>query len=133
MFSSFTYRFGGQAYNQTLRGIENVNLEYYSGDRRTLTERWQKPGDIAPLKSIKDRTYITRATSRFVQNESTLAFNSLQIQYSFDPALLHKWGLSGARLSANTTDLMYLSTIKRERGTSYPYARTYNLSLYLTF
>ena len=133
MFSSFTYRFGGQAYNQTLRGIENVNLEYYSGDRRTLTERWQKPGDIAPLKSIKDRTYITRATSRFVQNENTLAFNSLQIQYSFDPALLHKWGLSGARLSANTSDLMYLSTIKRERGTSYPYARTYNLSLYLTF
>ncbi|MBO6161233.1 MAG: SusC/RagA family TonB-linked outer membrane protein [Bacteroidales bacterium] len=133
MFTSFNYRFGGQAYNQTLRGIENVNLEYNSGDRRTLTDRWQKPGDVSTLKSIQDMTYITRPTSRFVQDENTLTFNSIQIQYSFNPALLRNWGLSGARISANTTDLLYLSSIKRERGTSYPYARTFNMSLYLTF
>ena len=133
MFTSFTYRFGGQAYNNTLRYIENVNLDLHSGDRRVLTDRWTKPGDVAALKSIADMSHITRSTSRFVQNDNTFTFNSIQIQYTFDPKLVKKAGLSGARIAASTSDLLYLSTIRRERGTSYPYSRTFNLSVNLTF
>lgn len=133
MFTSFAYHFGGQAYNYTLRDIENVFLERYSGDRRALNERWKKPGDVTSLKDIADRTYITKATSRFVQDDNVLAFNSLSIQYTLPHALVHRMGLSGLRLNANTSDLFYLSSIRRERGTTYPYARTFTMGMNITF
>jgi len=31
------------------------------------------------------------------------------------------------------TDVFYLSTIKQERGTSYPFARTFSLGANITF
>ena len=133
LFSSFQYHFGGQAYNYTLRDIENLYFEAYSGDRRALYERWQKPGDVTTLKAIDDRTKLTRSTSRFVQDDNTLTFNNISLQYTFDRNLVRKWGLSGLRVNASTTDLLYLSSIKRERGTTYPYARTFNLGCILTF
>ncbi len=133
MFTSFAYHFGGQAYNYTLRDIENVFLERYSGDRRALNERWKKPGDVTSLKDIADRTYITKATSRFVQDDNVLTFNSLSVQYTLPHALVHRWGLSGVRVNANTSDLFYLSSIRRERGTSYPYARTFTMGMNITF
>ena len=41
------YEFGGEAYNQTLVDkVENANIYENNVDKRVLTERWQKPGDI---------------------------------------------------------------------------------------
>ena len=133
LYSTFAFHWGGQKYNYTLAGIENVNLEKYNGDVRILTDRWKEVGDNSSLKSIKDRTYVTRPTSRFVQDDNELTFNSISLGYDFDKALLRKAKISGLKLQLNTEDLLYLSSIRRERGTSYPYARTYNLSVNLTF
>lgn len=133
LYSTFAFHCGGQKYNYTLAGIENVNLEKYNGDVRILTDRWKEVGDNASLKSIKDRTYITRPTSRFVQDDNEFTFNSISLGYDFDKALLRRAKISGLKLQFNTEDLLYLSSIRRERGTSYPYARTYNLSVNLTF
>ena len=132
LYSTFAYRFGGQAYNNTLVSIENADLEHFNADRRTLTDRWIKVGDVAPLKAITDRTRVTRPTSRFVQNDNTFTFNSISISYTFNHNLVKRWGLSNVRLQASTEDILYLSTIKRERGTSYPYARTFNFGVNIT-
>jgi hypothetical protein len=37
------------------------------------------------------------------------------------------------RLQLSTNDLMVLSTVRQERGLSYPFARTFNFSLNLNF
>ena len=132
LYSTFSYRWGGQAYNNTLVAVENVNLEKCSGDRRILTDRWKQAGDEATLKSIKDRTYVTRPTSRFVQDDNTLTFNSLSLGYDFNRQLVQRWGLSMVRLQFNMEDIATFSSIKQERGTSYPFARTFNFSLNIT-
>lgn len=133
MYATFYFRYGGQAYNSTLSAIENVDLLRYSGDVRILTDRWKEPGDVATLKSIADRTSLTRPTSRFVQNANELTFNSLSLSYDFDRALLAKCGLSSLKLTLSTEDMFTLSTIRQERGTAYPYARTVNFGLNLSF
>ena len=132
MYSTFAFRFGGQAYNATLVSIENADLEHFNADRRALTDRWTQVGDVKPLKAITDRTRVTRPTSRFVQNDNTFTFNSISLSYTLDRKIAERWGLSSVRIQANTEDLLYLSTIRRERGTSYPYARTFNLGLNIT-
>ncbi|KIO45021.1 SusC/RagA family TonB-linked outer membrane protein [Sanguibacteroides justesenii] len=133
LYTTFMYRWGGQAYNQTLQAIENVDLKSYSGDRRILTDRWKEIGDVTPLKDIKDQTYVTRPTSRFVQDDNTLTFNSLTVGYDFNKALVNRWGLSTLRLQFNMEDIATISSIKQERGTSYPFARSFNFSMNVSF
>lgn len=61
LFTSFLYEFGGQAYNSTLvEKVENVDIYNMNADKRVLTERWQKPGDVTRLKAIQDRSLTTR-------------------------------------------------------------------------
>ena len=126
------FKYGGQAYNSTLVSIENVNLEKYSGDKRVLTDRWKEVGDVSALKSLKDRTYTTKPTSRFVQDDNELRLGSVSLGYTFNRQQLRKIGISALRLQLSTEDLFTLSSIKQERGTAYPFARTYNFSLNFT-
>ena len=113
--------------------VENANLERYNVDRRVSTDRWKNPGDVTPLKDIKDRTQVTRPTSRFVQDYNTLQFNSLSVSYDFPSKLVKRWGLGMLRLTANMEDLAYISSVLQERGLSYPYSRVMNFTLNLTF
>lgn len=99
LYTTFMYRWGGQAYNQTLQAIENVDLKSYSGDRRILTDRWKEIGDVTPLKDIKDQTYVTRPTSRFVQDDNTLTFNSLTVGYDFNKALVKSLGTQYVKIT----------------------------------
>ncbi len=134
LFASFLFETGGQAYNQTLVDyVENLNLWARNGDVRVFTDRWQKPGDIAPLKSIQDRYRVTRPTSRFMQDNDYLSFNSLSIMYDFDRSLLRKVGVGMANLAFYMEDVARISSIKIERGIDYPYARSFRLALNVTF
>ena len=134
LFASFLYEFGGQRYNSTLVSqVENANLERYNVDKRVSTDRWKKPGDVASLKDIRDRSLVTRPTSRFIQDYNTLQFNSLSISYDFPSKLVKRWGLGMLRLTANMEDLGYFSSVLQERGLDYPYSRTVNFTLNLTF
>ena len=132
LYSTMNFKYGGQAYNSTLVSIENVNLEKYSGDKRVLTDRWKEVGDVSALKSLKDRTYTTKPTSRFVQDDNELRLGSVSLGYTFNRQQLRKLGISALRLQLSTEDLFTLSSIKQERGTTYPFARTYNFSLNFT-
>ena len=127
-----SFRCGGQAYNSTLVSIENVDLEKYNGDTRVLTDRWINPGDNATLKSIKDRTHVTRPTSRFVQDDNEMTMSSFAVGYQFDRKLVKRIGLDAARLQFNAENIFTLSSIRQERGTTYPYARSFNISLNVT-
>jgi TonB-linked SusC/RagA family outer membrane protein len=129
----FTYRTGGQIYNSTLASkVENV-YPYNNLDRRALYERWKTPGDIAQYKGVNDFS-ATNATTRFVMDENSLRFQTLSVGYDF-PAEWTKKYLSIPYLSVRgyMEDLVYLSTIKRERGLDYPFSRKFSVSLTFRF
>ncbi len=134
VYTTFLYEFGGENYNETLvANVENANLNTYNADKRVWTDRWKEVGDLVALKSIKDRYYITRPTSRFVQKNNYLTFNSFSIGYDFDRRLLKTIGLSSLKLQFNMKDIVTISTIKQEVGLSYPFARTFNFTLNASF
>ena len=133
---TFSYQMGGQAYNQTLVDkVENSN-KYKNVDRRVLTETWQKPGDVTRYKAnVTSRysNYYTYASSRFVQDLDILQLSSLSLQYELPKSWIRSLRMESLRLSFNTSDLMYLSTVERERGTSYPYQRSFTFGLRANF
>ena len=126
------YSFGADKYNYTLaEKIENVNY-MVNNDRRALTERWQKPGSIARYKAIRDNS-VTKATSRFVQKERYLSLASLRLSYMLPRQhLLNNW-VSMLKLSVTANDLFYLSSIRQERGLSYPFTRSVTFSAFVNF
>lgn len=131
--TSFMYEWGGQSYNQTLLDkVENANITYKNVDLRVLTERWKKPGDLAPFYDIKN-TVITRPTSRFVQDNNILKFNNISIGYDFKSSLISKIKLTSLSVRFSANDLAHWSSIRQERGIGYPYAKHYSFSLNMSF
>ena len=131
LFTSFKFQFGAQSYNSTLVSkVENVNLQYYNADKRVLYDRWHEIGDIAKYKSIKDYSETTRPVSRFVQDDNWLELTSLTLGYDFsEHAWMKKARLKTLRVEFNMNDLMHVSSIKQERGLSYPFAYNMGFSL----
>lgn len=127
------YRLGGQVYNQTLvNRVENADKNFNT-DRRVLLDRWTNPGDLTYFKDVKDNS-ITLASSRFVQNENTLAFESIQIAYDFaEMPFFKKSKFDRFRLSAYMNDIVRFSTVRQERGLDYPFARQVSMSLQVIF
>ena len=132
--TSFYYRLGGQYYNQTLvNKVENVDIQY-NVDRRMYTDRWTTPGVAAKYKAFNSSEPFTRPTSRFVQDLNELQMTSLNIGYDFRNCGFMKSGaIERLKLQFYANDLFRLSTVKTERGTEYPYARTYSFTLQATF
>jgi TonB-linked SusC/RagA family outer membrane protein len=141
----FTFFAGAHLYNKTLVDkVENASI-HYNMDRRALYGRWKQKGDVVPFRRIKNEyryTVIdirteaggyTRATTRFVQKSNELNLSSLAIYYDVNRQWLRKLSMERLRLQANMNDIWKWSTIQIERGTSYPFARTLNLSLSATF
>jgi TonB-linked SusC/RagA family outer membrane protein len=140
------YLGGGQLYNQTLADkVENVDMNY-NVDKRVLTGRWLKPGQQALFKRLgvyakdTDGDNIleqfpekTRATTRFVQNRNELTIGAVNIYYLFKERLAAKMGMQRLKLAFNMNDVATFSTIRIERGTQYPFARTLSFSLSATF
>ena len=135
LFASFLYEWGGQEYNQTLvDNVENANIKTGNVDLRVLTDRWQKPGDIAQFKNIKDGNLTTLPTSRFVQDKALLHLNSLTVSYDFDREWIKKHlRMNMLRLEANTSELINWNSIRQERGLSYPRSWKMSFSLKAQF
>lgn len=135
LFASFLYEWGGQQYNQTLVDrVENAKIAQGNVDLRVLTDRWQKPGDVAQFKNIKDASLTTLPTSRFVQNNSFLRLNALTLTYDFNREWLKRnLGLRMLRLEASTSDLINWNSVRQERGLSYPKSYKFNFSVKAQF
>lgn len=126
------YKYGGYIYNSTLVDkVENVNPNE-NGDKRILYDRWNKEGDVAKFKKVSDVS-VTNPTSRFIEKENYIQLQSLSIGYDFSCDKLREIGIQRLKLSAIGNDIFTSSTVKMERGTSYPFARTFSLSAQLTF
>jgi len=136
-YTSFMYEFGGERYNQTLVDkVENARIYSENVDKRVLKDRWKKPGDIAKYKSIvigRDAVETTRSTSRFVQDYNMLKLNSVELSYDVPSEFVKKMNMSMVRLTFGMNDVFCLSSVKQERGLSYPFARSMNFSLKITF
>ena len=129
---AFSYRTGGQLYNQTLATkVENSDYNF-NVDKRVYAQRWQKPGDKATYKGLKV-TEVTNATSRFVQNERTVTLNNVNMQYDLRSGFIRKLKMTALSFAANMADVFYISTVKQERGTTYPFSRQFSLSISATF
>lgn len=134
---SFSYSFGGDIYNTTLvNKVENVT-GYDNLDRRIL-DSWQNSGDISPYRKLNittsDKMDYTLPNSSFVTQNNELVCNSINVGYEFGRLRsVRALGFGRLRLSVYVNDLFRVSTVKCERGTSYPYARNYSLSIQATY
>jgi len=126
------YSFGGQVYNSTLAERVEGASPYKNADKRVLEERWQQPGDHSFYKDIADRD-VSYASSRFVQDNNYLEMSNISLSYRLPQAWLKKLRLSSVRIGLNSSELFYTSSVKRERGLDYPFAREYTFSLNVNF
>lgn len=134
---------GGDYYNQTLVDkVENADLNR-NVDRRILYGRWSETNKNAPFKTLQpyndaDGNYVavpkTEPTSRFVQRKNEMTISSISAWYDWrNRTWLNKAGISRLKLAFNMNDVCTFSTIRMERGTSYPFARTMSFSLAVEF
>jgi hypothetical protein len=140
------YLGGGQLYNQTLVDkVENVNMNY-NVDKRVLTGRWTHPGQIAEFKRLGQFTKDTdgdniveaydektRATTRFVQDRNELTIAAVNVYYLFNDRMLSKLKIQRLKLGFNMNEMATFSSIRLERGTTYPFSRTMSFSVSATF
>ncbi|OOG19723.1 hypothetical protein BWD42_07415 [Sphingobacterium sp. CZ-UAM] len=128
----FSYRLGNDIYNRTLIDRIENNDPGMNTDLEALQNRWQKPGDLARLKDIKNQQK-TLLSSRFVQTEHSLALSTCMLNYDLPKQWIEKWKLQRLRLNLSTNDLFRISTVRMERGLDYPFARTFNMGLTAQF
>lgn len=134
LFTSFMFEFGGDTYNSTLATkVEGAKIYEENADKRVLTERWRKPGDIAKYKDIKDQDGYTKPTSRFMQKNNVLSLNSLTLGYDLESKFLRRYKFGMIRFEFGATDLFRLSSVKKERGLYYPYAHKFDFSIKINF
>lgn len=134
--AAFSYRAGSMTQLSTLfNKVENIGTQQlkYNQDKRALYDRWQKPGDKAKFKRIDD-TGKTHLTTRFAEKENTFSCTSINIGYRTSTAKWLKYiGASAFNFTAYMNDIFRISTIKEERGTSYPFERSVSFSVGLNF
>ncbi|WP_181182488.1 SusC/RagA family TonB-linked outer membrane protein [Sphingobacterium lumbrici] len=130
------YRTKADVFNSALLSkVENISYQGVANnqDKRALYDRWKAPGDIAQFKSIS-LTSFTEISTRFIQEENTLSCESISMGYTFaNTGWIRAMGLRNMNLTGYTNDIFRLSSVKRERGILYPYARSVSFSLRASF
>ena len=127
-------------------------LYWQSEDKKTLKrinkllQELQRDGAVQGigkaelLRKIKgmskriDDTNSTKMSSRFIEKENTFSCNSINIGYRTTNADWLKYiGASAINFTAYMNDIFRISSIKEERGTSYPFERSVSFSIGLNF
>ena len=132
---NFRYQTGASVFNEALfNKVENISVSGLNKnqDKRALYERWQNPGDKVRFKDIANAAS-TPMSSRFIQKENVLSMESVYVGYEFYEGWIKKIGLSNLKIQASMRDVFRASTIKSERGTLYPFARSLVLGLSFNF
>ncbi|WP_333862078.1 SusC/RagA family TonB-linked outer membrane protein [Chitinophaga sp.] len=133
-----SYETGGKMYNQTLADrIENASI-LYNVDERVLFGRWKKPGDQTYFKGLADIdgrtvTEITNATTRFLQRNNFIEFESISLGYTLPDKTASKLRMKNTRISLQANNLFRFSSIEIERGLDYPFARNFTININTTF
>ena len=130
--ANFGYSLGATVYNATLASRVEGTKKEQNADRRVLESRWKQAGDVTRYRDIAS-TESPYQTSRFIQKEYYFTLRSLSLAYETEATWVKKLHMRRARVELLTNDLFYLSTVKRERGLDYPFARSVEMSLRLSF
>ena len=105
----------------------------YNHDKRALYDRWKQVGDVTTFKGISIASS-TPISSRFVQEDNTLIGESVNLGYMFQGKNWMKAiHLNTLRINAYMNDIFRISTVRRERGIDYPFAKTIALSINASF
>ncbi|MDR2131102.1 MAG: SusC/RagA family TonB-linked outer membrane protein, partial [Odoribacteraceae bacterium] len=132
---NFRYQLGADLFNTALHEkVENIRASDLNKnqDRRALHDRWQKPGDIVSFKDIASALE-SPISSRFVQRENVLVFESLNASYEFFGGWIERTGLGNLKFQVSARDLFRASTVRAERGIAYPFARNVEAGLSFNF
>ena len=130
--ANFGYSLGATVYNATLASRVEGTKKEQNADRRVLESRWKQAGDVTRYRDIAS-TDSPYQTSRFIQKEYYFTLRSLSLAYETEATWVKKLHMRRARVELLANDLFYLSTVKRERGLDYPFARSVEMSLRLSF
>ena len=130
--ANFGYSLGATIYNATLASRVEGTKKEQNADRRVLESRWKQAGDVTRYRDIAS-TESPYQTSRFIQKEYYFTLRSLSLAYETEATWVKKLHMRRARVELLANDLFYLSTVKRERGLDYPFARSVEMSLRLSF
>ena len=131
LYMNFSYEMGAKQYNSTLaQKVEGAD-PYRNADRRVLYDRWKQPGDVSMFRRIDDTSSVYQST-RLMQKNNFLNMSSLSISYDIPRKYIQRSAIERCKFIFSMTDLFRISTIKQERGTSYPFARTMSLGFNIT-
>lgn len=131
LYMNFSYELGAKQYNSTLaQKVEGAD-PYRNADRRVLYDRWKQPGDVSMFRRIDDTSSVYQST-RLMQKNNFLNMSSLSISYDIPRKYIQRSAIERCKFIFSMTDLFRISTIKQERGTSYPFARTMSLGFNIT-
>ncbi len=131
--TSFRYTLGEDYYNSTLvTRVENVNIAN-NVDTRVLNDTWLNPGDQSFFKRITASPTRTNPTSRFLQKKSDLTLSSVNAYYDFKWKNLSRYYLKNLKIGVFMSEAFVISTVRTERGTDYPFARTFSFTLQTSF
>ena len=75
----------------------------------------------------------TKPNLRVVQDNNYIAIESVRLAYEFPQRWMERIRFSGLTVSAYMNDICRFSTIKDERGISYPFARSVSMSISVNF
>ena len=125
------YQLGAMDYNTTLASrVEGADPKK-NADERVFNDRWTHPGDKASYKDIAD-SRVPMQTTRFVSVHNFLELSTLSLAYDFKPIDLKYFNIRNLRLELMANDIFHYSSIKQERGLSYPYARSVEMTIRFT-
>jgi hypothetical protein len=126
------YRFGGYAYNQTLADkVENADL-FYNVDARAADNRWSSANPGATYKALSANGLLTNptyTTMRFVEKDNVFSLSSVSLGYSFPDLSDKKIPLINTSIVCYANNLWQTGGPDMERGTVYPFARSFVVKL----
>ncbi len=127
-----SYLAGGQSYNSTLvNKVENAPIRY-NVDKRLAEGRWREAGQVTRYKKFDD-SWMTRPTSRFVQERNELNISSISLYYNFPKSIYSAINAKYLKVALLMNDIATFSSIEVERGLAYPFARRLSCSITATF
>jgi TonB-linked SusC/RagA family outer membrane protein len=106
--NQFNFRYGNKVINAARMNAESMYNN--NNQSKAVNWRWRVEGDITDIpRALYQYGYNWLGSDRFVEDGSFLRLNYSIIQYSFDPKLVKRWGLSAASVFVSGSNIFCLT------------------------
>ncbi|MFT4031252.1 MAG: SusC/RagA family TonB-linked outer membrane protein [Siphonobacter sp.] len=134
--ANLLYSFGGNVMESTKYYADGLNLQN-TNMSVNLLDRWQQPGDIAPVSKLSIYKGLVRNSSRYLHDLTYIKLSNLQLNYQIPASITQRLKLKQISAYLNGTNLGYWYREKspagrngvREIRFTYPEARTFSAGL----